>query len=75
MDWLRICTGGTMAKLEVIDMDLYRQTNREFFLATAMLRNAYGIDVMPLNDIEAGAWLKENEIQDFTIAYMSGGEL
>lgn len=56
-------------------MDLYRQTNREFFLATAMLRNAYGIDVMPLNEIESGAWLKENEIQDFTIAYMSGGEL
>ena len=56
-------------------MDLYRQTNREFFLSAAMLRNAYGIDVMPLNDIESGAWLKENEIQDFTIAYMSGGEL
>jgi len=58
-----------------INMDLYRQTNKEFFLATAMLRNAYGVDVMTLNDIESGAWLKENEIQDFTIAYMSGGEL
>ena len=59
----------------MIDMNLYRQTNTEFFLATAMLRNAYGIDVVSLNDIESGAWLKENEIQDFTIAYMGGGEL
>jgi len=56
-------------------MNLYRQTNREFFLATAILRNKYGIDVVPLNDIELGTWLKENEIQDFTLAFMAGGEL
>jgi len=54
-------------------MDTYRQTNRQFFFACAHLRNSYGISVLTLDTVEK--WLSESEIQDFTLAYMAGGEI
>lgn len=56
-------------------MELYRKTNNPFFLECAYLRHAYGLEVLSLNHIEKGLWLTEAEIVDFTVAYMSGGEL
>jgi hypothetical protein len=38
-------------------------------------RQAYGLDVLTLDYIEAGKWLTEPEIVDFTMAYMMGNEL
>ena len=54
-------------------MDTYRQTNRQFFFACAYLRNSFGISVLTLDTVEK--WLSESEIQDFTLAYMAGGEI
>ena len=56
-------------------MPLYQKTNNEFFLACAILRNDYGITCLDLKTIERGRWLNESEIQDFTSAYLAGGEL
>jgi hypothetical protein len=56
-------------------MNNYRKTNKQFFLECAYLRNLHGLDVLTLETIEAGMWLTEKEIEDFTMAYMSGGEL
>ena len=54
-------------------MDLYRQTHKEFFFAAAYLRHFYGLSTVCLEDI--AKWLSEDEISDFTVAYMMGGEL
>jgi hypothetical protein len=66
----RLCTtiaGG--------DMDTYRKMHTKFIDASGFLRNIYGIRFMSLEDIQAGKWLSEDEIADFTLAYMGGGEL
>jgi len=59
--------------LGVCDMDLYRKMHKEFFFATAHLRHQYGLSTVCLEDI--AKWLSEDEIKDFTVAYMMGGEL
>lgn len=56
-------------------MNLYRKTHNAFFLECAYLRHTYGIDALTLEHIESGKWLSEDEIADFTQAYMMGGEL
>lgn len=56
-------------------MNTYRKTHKDFFLACAFLRNTYGIQQLALEHIEAGKWLSEREIEDFTMAYMMGSEL
>ena len=64
----RLCTtiaGG--------DMNTYRQTHKEFFFACAYLRHFYGLSTVCLEQIDK--WLSEDEIADFTLAYMGGGEL
>jgi len=55
------------------DMDTYRQTHKEFFFAAAYLRHTYGLSTVCLEQIDK--WLSEDEIADFTLAYMGGGEL
>lgn len=54
-------------------MDTYRQTHKEFFFACAYLRYFYGLSTVCLEKIDK--WLSEDEIEDFTLAYMAGGEL
>lgn len=54
-------------------MDLYRKMHKEFFFAVAYLRHTYGLSTVCLEDITK--WLSESEIEDFTTAYMMGGEL
>jgi hypothetical protein len=49
--------------------------HKEFFFAAASLRNTYGIHSLSSEHIFAGKWLTEAEIEDFTLAYMQGGEL
>ena len=56
-------------------METYRKTNNAFFLECAYLRHAYGLGVLDLDHVLSGRWLTDNEIQDFTLAYMAGGEL
>ena len=61
-------------------MNLYRQTHKEFFFATAFLRHTYGLSTVCLEKIQVvrdfePEWLTEGDIEDFTIAYMMGGEL
>ena len=56
-------------------MNLYRKMQKEFFFAAASLRNIHGIQSLSSDHIFAGKWLTEDEIADFTIAYMAGGEL
>lgn len=56
-------------------MNLYRKMHRDFFFAAASLRNKYGIQYLSSDHIFAGKWLTEDEIEDFTLAYMQGGEL
>ena len=61
-------------------MNLYRQTHNDFFFATAFLRHSYGLYIACADKNEPvpellGEFLTEDEIQDFTIAYMAGGEL
>jgi hypothetical protein len=66
----RLCTtthGG--------DMNTYRKMHKGFIDASGFLRNIYGIRFMSLEDIQAGKWLTDDEIADFTLAYMGGGEL
>lgn len=57
------------------DMNIYCEMHKGFINASSFLRNIYGIRFMPLEDIQAGKWLSEDEIADFTLAYMGGGEL
>lgn len=54
-------------------METYRKTHKEFFFAAAYLRHTYGLCTVCLEDI--AKWLSEDEIEDFTIAYMMGNEL
>ena len=56
-------------------MDTYRKMHKDFFFAAAGLRNTYGIHYQSSDHIFAGKWLSEDEIADFTLAYMAGGEL
>jgi hypothetical protein len=56
-------------------MNTYRKTHKAFFFECAFLRNTYGIHALTLEHIESGKWLSEDEIADFTQAYMMGGEL
>ena len=56
-------------------MNTYRKTHKDFFFECAFLRNTYGIHALTLAHIESGKWLSEDEIADFTQAYMMGGEL
>ncbi len=57
------------------DMNIYSKMHTGFIDASGFLRNIYGIRFMSLEDIQAGKWLSEDEIADFTVAYMGGGEL
>ena len=57
------------------DMNMYSKMHKGFIDASSFLRNIYGIRFMPLEDIQAGKWLSKDEIADFTLAYMGGGEL
>lgn len=57
------------------DMNIYSKMHTKFINASGFLRQIYGIRSMSLEDIQAGKWLSEDEIADFTVAYMSGGEL
>jgi len=61
--------------MSVANMDLYRKTHNDFFLECAYLRHAYGLKHLTLEHILSGKWLSEDEIADFTNAYMMGGEL
>ena len=54
-------------------MNTYRHTNKHFFFNCAYLRHTYGLSTVCLEQIDK--WLSEDEIKDFTIAYMMGGEL
>jgi hypothetical protein len=56
-------------------MNTYQRTHNHFFLSCAYHRNAHGIATLSLKQIEYGEWLSMDEIKDFTIAYMMGGEL
>jgi hypothetical protein len=56
-------------------MHIYSKMYTGFIDASGFLRNIYGIRFMSLEDIQAGKWLSEDEIADFTLAYMAGGEL
>jgi hypothetical protein len=56
-------------------MNTYRKMHKEFFFAAALLRNTYGVDCLSLADIHSGKWLSDDEVEDFTLAYMAGGEL
>ena len=57
------------------DMHIYSKMHIKFINASGFLRQIYGIRLMSLEDLEAGKWLTEDEIADFTVAYMAGGEL
>jgi hypothetical protein len=50
-------------------MDTYRKTHNDFFLSCAYLRHAFGLSVVSLADIDR--WLSDQEISDFTCAYMA----
>ena len=54
-------------------MENYRKTHKEFFFACAYLRHFYGLSTVCIEKIDL--WLTEQEISDFTIAYMAGNEL
>lgn len=56
-------------------MNLYRKMHKDFFFAAAYLRQYYGIQYLSYDHILAGKWPTEKEIEDFTLAYMQGGEL
>jgi hypothetical protein len=56
-------------------MDLYRKMHNDFFLRCAYLRHAYGLKHLSYEHIQNGKWLSKDEIEDFTVAYMMGGEL
>lgn len=61
-------------------MDLYRQTHKDFFFATAFLRHSYGLAIVCAGNNKVvpellPEFLTEGEIQDFTLAYLAGGEI
>ena len=61
-------------------MNLYRQTHNAFFFAAAFLRHSYGLSIACADKNKVvpeflGEFLTENEIHDFTMAYMAGGEI
>lgn len=56
-------------------MNLYRKMHKEFFFAAARLRQEHFIVALSLEHILSGKWATEAEIEDFTLAYMQGGEL
>tara|TARA_R110000868_G_scaffold384_1_gene2925 strand:+ start:1727 stop:1897 length:171 start_codon:yes stop_codon:yes gene_type:complete len=56
-------------------MNIYSKMHTKFIDASGFLRRIYGIRFMSLEDIQDGKWLSEDEIADFTLAYMGGGEL
>lgn len=56
-------------------METYRKTHNDFFLACAYLRHAYGLKNLSYEHIKSGRWLTDQEINDFTCAYMAGCEL
>ncbi len=56
-------------------MTAYQQTHKHFFFNCAFLRHTHGIATLSLDHMQRGKWLSEDEIKDFTIAYMMGGEL
>ena len=56
-------------------MQNYRKTHKNFFFECAFLRHSYGLEVLTLEFIQAGKWLTEKEIEDFTLAYMGGNEI
>ncbi len=61
--------------MSVTNMDTYRKTHKEFFFECAYLRHAYGLKHLSYEHIQSGKWLSEDEISDFTVAYMMGNEL
>ena len=56
-------------------MNLYRKSHNQFFLACAYARKDYFIAVLSEEHIMSGKWATKDEIEDFTLAYMAGGEL
>lgn len=56
-------------------MNLYRKMHNQFFLDCARHRMEHFIMVLSEQQIMSGKWATEDEIEDFTLAYMQGGEL
>lgn len=56
-------------------MKIYQKTHKAFFFECAFLRHSYALNVLTLEHIQAGNWLNNQEIKDFTIAYMGGHEI
>jgi hypothetical protein len=57
------------------DMHIYSKMYTGFIDASGFLRNIYGIQSLSFEHVQSGKWLSEDEIADFTLAYMGGGEL
>lgn len=57
------------------DMNIYSKMYTGFIDASGFLRNKYGIQCLSFEHVQSGKWLSEDEIADFTVAYMAGGEL
>lgn len=57
------------------DMHIYSKMYTGFIDASGFLRNKYGIQCLSFEYVQSGKWLSEDEIADFTLAYMGGGEL
>ena len=57
------------------DMHIYSKMYTGFIDASGFLRNKYGIQCLSFEHVQSGKWLSEDEIADFTLAYMGGGEL
>lgn len=56
-------------------MNLYRKMHDPFFIACARDRMEHFLMVLSEEHLESHKWATEQEIMDFTLAYMSGGEL
>ncbi len=56
-------------------MNLYRKMHNQFFLSCAGHRMEHFLMVLSEQHILSGKWATEAEIEDFTMAYMQGGEL
>ena len=56
-------------------MNLYRKTHDPFFLTCAKHRMEHFLIVLSKEHLERNMWATEKEIEDFTLAYMQGGEL
>jgi hypothetical protein len=56
-------------------VNLYRKMHNRFFLECARHRMQHFIMVLSEKDIISGKYATEDEIADFTLAYMQGGEL